>query len=158
MRKSSGRGKENFTLRGILIPFDVRLRVLQLYASLYIFPTPHSSLSRDAVWIPCRIWRLLPFFPHTPIADSMKVRITCASAPIRLRSWNNRLQRALRPLTVLSQMKLLLALRDGTCDREVSVRQNFSTYSRRSISHIYNAAVVLSDVRSLTYVCIKFIL
>lgn len=75
---------------------------------------------------------------RAPIADSMKVRITCASAPIRLRSWNNRLQRALRPLC---------SLRWNFCWRYVtglvkkkSVRQNFSTYPRRSISYIYSAA------------------
>lgn len=145
MTKSSGRGKENFALRGILIPFDVRLGVAELCASLYIFLTPLSSLSRDAVRIPCRISRWLPFRRETPslrapIADSMKVRITCASAPIRLRSWNNRLQ--------LGFTSFSCSLRWNFCWRYVtglvmvkswyvSVRQNFSTYP--SISYIYSA-------------------
>lgn len=152
MTKSSVCGKENFALRGIPIPFDVRLGVAELCASLYIYfsfsLSLFLSLCRATPWIPCRIlrWLRLGGNSRAPIADSMKVRITCASAPIRLRSWNNRLQRALRPPC---------SLRWNFCWRYVtglmkkSVRlgtSNFSTYPRHSTSYIYGCCS--SDVRT----------
>lgn len=88
---------------------------------------PYISFSVATPGIPCsgsfegyRSCRRFGKNARAPSADDGKSGITCASVPIRLWSWNNRLQRALRPQC--SQMELLLVLRDRTREKKVSIR------------------------------------
>jgi len=78
-------GKENFALRGILIPFDVRLRRGIVGSYIPFFPLSQPREFCVGSLEDCRNCCRSGELPCSPIADSMKVRITCTSAPIRLR-------------------------------------------------------------------------